>query len=261
MQDPTEIKALRRRLFSQLGKCILDFGLIAEGDRIMVAVSGGKDSFTLLCLLEELRGRAPVRFSLLATHVYLGQPEFPLERVETYLKKQGYDYYIHHDRIAQIVHAKSEPGRDACFLCSRMRRGVLYRLAPELGCNKIALGHHLDDLLETLLMNLLFSGQLCSMPARLFAKDGVNEVIRPMAYIEESDIICFASHMGFPVVPQSQCDKRASIQRREAKALIAKLSQEHPRLRRQMLAALRNVRTTQLLDRCLFDPARGRPDC
>ncbi len=245
---------LKRRITKRMGVCIQDFELISEGDRILVAVSGGKDSLTLLHLLRDLQRRAPVRYELLAVHIDHGETPEGLAALEQHLAASGVPYRIEHDSIPEIVRSKTRNQQMACFLCARMRRGVLYRLAPELGCNKIALGHHLDDLVETLLMNLFHSGQLKSMPPRLYADDGRNEVIRPLAYVEEQDLIDFASLMEFPIMPCGPCCRLTSSQRSRIKRLVNELSQEQPKLRAHVLAALKNVRTTHLLDRKLFDP-------
>ncbi len=248
-----ELAALERRILKRVGECIQDFGLIEDGDRILVGVSGGKDSLTLLRLLSELQRRAPVEFHLVAAHVGVGLPGFPLAELEAHLASTGTPYVMKQDDIA-VVAVRHSKGKSPCSLCSRMRRGALYGLADRLSCNKIALAHHLDDLIETLLMNLFFDGRLGTMPPRLFAKDGRHQVIRPLAYVPEHEIARYAELAGLPVVPKMTCDHRASRERQEAKELVARLARRHPRVRHHALAAMKNVRPEQLLDLDLFDP-------
>jgi len=247
--DPT-LTALRRRIFKRLRACILDFELIGPGDRLMVAVSGGKDSLSALALLLELRGRAPVRFDLHAMHIDHGDQPQALAALDAHLAAQACPYTVVSEPIPTIARAQAHEGQRICFLCARMRRGVLYRLAPELGCNKIVLGHHMDDLIETVLLNLFYSGQLKSMPPLLHADDGRNTVIRPLAYVPEADLVAFAAHMAFPIVPCGPCCQEMAVdsRRRRIKEMITTLAAEDPHVRAHMLAALRNVRTTHLLD-------------
>ncbi len=250
------VEKLERRLLDRVARAIGDFALVEDGDRIMVAVSGGKDSYTLLHLLERLRRRAPIRFSLLAVNLDQGQPGFPADRLRDWLAGNGYEHRMLRADTYSVVTRKLGPDETRCWLCSRMRRGVLYDAAVELGCNKIALGHHRDDLVETLLLNLFFSGQIKAMPARLVSEDGRNTLIRPLVYCAEREIAAFAGAMAFPILPCDLCGSQPNLQRRRVKKLLDDLEAEHPRVRDSLLAALGNVRPTQLLVR--GEGRRGR---
>ncbi len=249
--DPS-VEKLERRLLDRVARAIGDFALVEDGDRILVGVSGGKDSYTLLHLLERLRRRAPVRFSLLAVNLDQGQPGFPAGRLRDWLVENGYEHRMLRDDTYSVVTEKLGPEETRCWLCSRMRRGVLYDAAVELGCNKIALGHHRDDLVETLLLNLFFSGKISAMPARLRSDDGRNTVIRPLAYCAEKDVAAYAEAQAFPILPCDLCGSQQNLQRQRVKHLLDGLEAEHPHVRESLLAALGNVRPSQLLDRELW---------
>jgi tRNA 2-thiocytidine biosynthesis protein TtcA len=253
-KDPLSAARLEKRLLSDVGRAIADFGLIAEGDRVMVAVSGGKDSYTLLRLLGLLQQRAPVRFSLIAVNLDQGHPGFPGDRLEGWLRDNGYEYRMLREDTYSIVKSKIPEGQTTCALCSRLRRGVLYNAAAELGCHKIALGHHRDDLIETLLLNLFFSGKTSSMPPLLRSDDGRNTVIRPLAYAAESDIAAYAAARAFPLIPCDLCGSQENLQRKRVKAMLTALEADHPHVRESLAAALGNVKPTHLLDRKLWDP-------
>lgn len=241
---------LYRRIKKQVGQAIGDFGLIEDGDRIAVGVSGGKDSYTLLYLLEELRKRAPVSFTLVAVNVDSGFPGYRSEIIEDYLKNRNFYYHMKKTDCYQIIEEKRRPGSSYCAFCARLRRGVLYTLAIELGCNKIALGHHLDDFIETLLLNQFYVGTLAAMSPKLLADHGQTTVIRPLVYVEESDIIQFSQQHDFPVICCA-CPVCGTVdqQRQKMKQLIRTLAQDIPHIRRSMLAALGNLQPRHLLSR------------
>ncbi|HET8539426.1 MAG TPA: tRNA 2-thiocytidine(32) synthetase TtcA [Anaeromyxobacter sp.] len=242
---------LERKLLRAAGDAIADFALVEPGDRIMVAVSGGKDSWTLLHVLMRLRERAPVSFDLVAVNLDQGQPGYPAHVVEDHLRAVGVPYRMIARDTYSVVRRLVPEGKTTCPVCSRLRRGVLYGAAIELGCTKIALGHHRDDLVETLLLSALYSGTLKSMPPRLHAKDGRNVVIRPLCYAAEEDIAAFAEAMRFPIVPCDLCGSQPNLRRRRVKALLAELSREHPTVKGNLLAALGRVVPSHLLDRDL----------
>lgn len=242
---------LEKSLLGHLGRAVTDFGLIEEGDRILVAVSGGKDSYGMLHLLERLRRRAPVSFSLVAVNLDQGHPGYPGHLLEAWLKDNGHDYRMLKQDTYSIVLDKLEPGQTQCSLCSRLRRGILYNAAQELGCTKIALGHHRDDLLHTFLLNLFFAGTLSTMPPRLRSDDGRNTVIRPLAYVPEADLSRLAELLKFPLIPCDLCGSQENLQRQRVKRLVDELSRDIPNLRSSMLGALSNVNVSHLLDRTL----------
>jgi len=246
-------RSAQRDLLHDVGRAVADFDLISEGDRIMVAVSGGKDSYSLLVLLEALRRRAPVHFELIAVHLDQAQPGHDPTPLDQWLRAQGFEHRIVREDTYSIVADKIPRGRTACSMCARLRRGILYRVASELGCSKIALGHHRDDAVETLLLNIFFAGKLAGIPAHLVSDDGASVVIRPLIYCAEETIARFAESQGFPILPCNLCGSQPDAQRRQMKALLARLETEHPNLRQTMLAALGNVNPSHLLDRELFD--------
>ena len=244
---------LERAIVRKVGEAVGDHDLIADGDRIMVCVSGGKDSYVLLDALRVLQRRAPVRFSLVAVNVDQGWPDYETRAIAEHLAAEGVEHHMVSASSAEIVEAKLQPGQTPCSLCSRFRRAFLYDLAPTLGCTKIALGHHLDDLIETLLLNLFFSGRLAAMPPRLAAEDGKNVVIRPLAYVLESETRAFAEERGYPVVRCGCPSCGLPDQKRQVvKRLLSALEEEHPQLKRSMLAGLRNVNAPHLLDNTLL---------
>lgn len=248
--SPTAISSARnpeRELISNTGRAIADFDLISAGDRILVALSGGKDSYALLLLLETMRRRAPVKFELLAVHLDQGQPGHNPEPLRAWLSQNGFEHRIMREDTYAIVKETVSEGRTPCSMCARLRRAILYRFADELGCTKIALGHHRDDAIETLMLNLFFGGKLASMPARLTSDDGGHVVIRPLIYCAEQDLADFAAMHKVPILPCNLCGSLPNAQRKQMKSLLVRMETEHPNLRQTMLAALGNVHLSHLL--------------
>ncbi|HVR61782.1 MAG TPA: tRNA 2-thiocytidine(32) synthetase TtcA [Polyangia bacterium] len=247
-----------RILLRDVGRAVGEHHLIEDGDRILVAMSGGKDSYGLMVLLRALQQRAPVRFELLAVHLDQGHPGYDGSPLLRWLEQEQVPHHVLHEDTYSIVTDKVPEGKTYCSLCSRLRRGILYRAASELGCNKIALGHHRDDALETLLLNLFFGGKLASMPARLRSDDGRHIVIRPLIYCAESQLAAFAAERRFPILPCNLCGSQSEAQRKQMKGLLAELEAKHPTLRQTMLGALGNVNPSHLLDRRWHEAAAGR---
>ena len=250
---------LQKRLLRDVGGAIADFRLIEPGDRILVGVSGGKDSFTLLHLLQHLQRSAPIEFSLIACNLDQGHPGFPARELESYLRRTGAEVLMLREDTYSVVKRLVPEGKTSCSVCSRLRRGILYNAAEQLGCTKIALGHHRDDLIESLLMSMLFTGKLRSMPPRLRSDDGRNLVIRPLCYAAESEIAAFAAEMKFPLIPCDLCGSQENLQRKRVKKLLSDLEREHPGVRASILGSMGNVMPEHLLDRRLLREERG-PD-
>ncbi len=238
----------------QVGKAVGDFGLIKNDDRILVAVSGGKDSYTLLDVLEKLRRRAPVRYSIIAAHIDTGASGMKSGLVESYLKQHGHEYIVEHTRIMQIALMNNREGKLLCSLCSRLRRGLLYNIASRLGCNKVALGHTMDDLIETLLLNIFFNGQLKAMPALSVSDNYTVTVIRPLIYVKAKDALDYASSLEAPLI-DPQCPVSMSPQltnRQKVRRIISELEKEHPLIKDAIFASLKHVKTEYLLDKNLI---------
>lgn len=245
--SPVGQATLEKRLAREMGRCIADFELIEAGDRIMVAISGGKDSYTLLHLLERARQRAPVPFEIIAVHLDQGQPGYDGSALEVWLQRQGYEHHILRQDTYQLVTKRIPEGKTYCSMCSRLRRGILYNAAERFGCTKIALGHHRDDTIETLMLNMMFNGTLSAMPAKLRSDDGRNTVIRPLLYSSERDIAAYAAGLDFPIIPCNLCGSQENLWRQEIKQLLDGIEQRAPQVRESMLAALKNVHESHLL--------------
>ena len=236
------------------------FGLLEPGDRILCGLSGGKDSYSMMTLLREVQRKAPFSFTLVGVNLDQGHPGFQQQVIADWCEREGFEHRMLHRDTYSVVKEKIPEGRTYCSLCSRMRRGILYDAAVELGCNKIALGHHRDDTIETLMLNLFYAGQLKAMPARLVSDDGRNIVIRPLIYCEERDLAAYAAANAFPVLPCDLCGSQENLQRQQVKRLLAEWSERHPRLKASMFAALSNVRPSHLLDPKLWDGAHQEDD-
>lgn len=253
-----ELNRLEKSLLQHVGKAVHDFGLIEDGDRIMVAISGGKDSYSMLHLLRQLQRRAPVKFELIAVNLDQGHPGFPSDMLRGWLEKNEYPYRMLKEDTYSIVLDKLKPGQTQCSLCSRLRRGILYTAAVDMGCTKIALGHHRDDLIHTFLLNQFFAGTTATMPPKLKSNDGRNTVIRPLAYAPETEIARFAELMEFPIIPCDLCGSQENLQRKRVKRLVDDLSKEIPMLRSSLLSAMGNLHTSHLLDQKLWsEPSEG----
>ncbi len=239
--------ALEKRLAREMGRCIADYQLIEPGDRVMVAISGGKDSYTLLHLLERARQRAPVPFEIIAVHLDQGQPGYDGTALEAWLQEHGYPHRIIHKDTYQVVTDVIPEGQTYCSLCSRLRRGILYNAAQGLQCTKIALGHHRDDAIETLMLNMMFNGSLSAMPAKLRSDDGRNTVIRPLLYSSERDIAAYSAELDFPIIPCNLCGSQENLWRQQVKEMLDDIETRAPQVRESMLAALKNVRSSHLL--------------
>ena len=259
--SPTaEMEKLETRLCRLVGQAVADYHMIEDGDRLMVCLSGGKDSYGMLEILLSLRSRAPIHFELIAVNLDQKQPGFPAHVLPDYLTRRGVPFHIETRDTYSVVKRLIPPGQTTCSLCSRLRRGHLYRIATELNATKIALGHHRDDILETLLLNLFFTGKLKAMPPKLRSKSGRHVVIRPLAYVKEADLERYASLQQFPIIPCDLCGSQENLKRKQVKTLLGEWNQRFPGSKDSMFAALSNVSPSLLLDRRLFDFAALHAD-
>jgi len=244
---------LEKRLCRLVGQAIGDYNMVEEGDKVMVCLSGGKDSYALLDILLKLRKRAPVDFELVAVNLDQKQPGFPAHVLPDYLKALGVPFHIEEQDTYSIVKDKIPEGKTMCSLCSRLRRGILYRVADELGATKIALGHHRDDMLQTLFLNMFFGGKLKGMPPKLVSDDGRHMVIRPLAYVNEKDLVRWAEVQAFPLIPCTLCGSQENLQRKQVGAMLKDWERRFPGRLDNMLHALQNVVPSHLADASLYD--------
>ena len=253
-----EAHKLEKRLCREVGRAIVDYHMIEEGDKVMVCMSGGKDSYTLLDILIKLQRRAPVRFELVAVNLDQKQPGFPEHVLPEYLKTTGVPFHIENQDTYSIVKRVVPEGKTTCGLCSRLRRGILYRVADELGATKIALGHHRDDIVQTLLLNMFFGGRLKAMPPKLVSDDGRHVVIRPLAYVPEKDTARWAQYREFPIIPCNLCGSQENLQRKQVGEMLREWERKYPGRVENMFHSLQNVVTTHLLDGKLHDFQNAR---
>ena len=253
MDQSKNLQRLKRRLESDVGKAIADYNMIEAGDTVLVCISGGKDSYALLSILMALQRRAPVDFRLIAMNLDQKQPGFPAEILPNYFQSIGIDYRIIEADTYSIVKDKIPEGKTTCSLCSRLRRGIIYRTAKELGANKIALGHHRDDMVHTLFLNLLFGGKVKAMPPKLVTDDKSHIVIRPLAYCAEADIAKFARGMEFPIIPCNLCGSQENMQRQKIREMMQDWDKRYPGRTESVFTAMQNVVPSHLADLDLFD--------
>ena len=254
-----EAGKLEKRLLRMAGQAIADYAMIADGDRVMVCLSGGKDSHGLMDLLMTIRGRAPVRFELVAVNLDQKQPGFPADVLPAYLARLGVPFHIETQDTYSVVRRLIPEGATACSLCSRLRRGILYRVADELGATKIALGHHRDDILATFFLNLFYGGRLKAMSPKLVSDDGRHVVIRPLAYVKEADLAHYAQLRGFPIIPCDLCGSQEHLQRRQMREMLNEWERRYPGRAQTIFNALARVVPSHLMDSALFDFRGLRP--
>jgi tRNA 2-thiocytidine biosynthesis protein TtcA len=259
-----EINKLSKRLHRQVGQAITDFNMIEDGDKVMVCLSGGKDSYTMLDILLNLQQRAPIKFELVAVNLDQKQPGFPEDVLPAYLKSRGVPFHIEEQDTYSVVKRVVPEGKTTCGLCSRLRRGILYRVAGELGCTKIALGHHRDDIVTTLFLNMFFGSRMKGMPPKLVSDDGRNVVIRPLAYVKEPDLVRWAEHREFPIIPCNLCGSQENLQRVQVKAMINEWEKRYPGRIDNIFTAMTNIVPSHMMDKKLFPfetiKATGVPD-
>lgn len=259
MVTESESGRLERKILSSVKKSVRDYALLSEGDRVMVCVSGGKDSYVLLHMLLLLTAEAPFSFELVAVHLDQGQPGWSPRPIEEHLRALGVRYRMLREETFPIAQQLTDPGKPMCWACSRLRRGVLYNAAVALGCNKMALGHHREDLIESLLLSAMYAGALKSMPPKLLAEDGRSTIIRPLARCSEDEIAQLAAALCFPILPCGACAGQPNLKRKRIKRLLDELEAECPGVKANLLNALRNVVPGHLMDRELYDFAACLP--
>jgi tRNA 2-thiocytidine biosynthesis protein TtcA len=253
VENSHNLQRLKKRIESNVGKAIADYNMIEAGDTVLACISGGKDSYAMLAALMALRERAPISFRLIAMNLDQKQPGFPADVLPKYLDGLGIEYRIVEQDTYSIVKEKIPEGKTTCSLCSRLRRGVIYRTAKELGANKIALGHHRDDIVHTLFLNMLFGGKLKAMPPKLVTDDGAHVVIRPLAYCGEADIARFARGMAFPIIPCNLCGSQKNLQRQKVREMMADWDRRYPGRTESVFTALQNIVPSHLADNAAFD--------
>jgi len=247
-----ETHKLEKRLCREVGRAITDFNMIEQGDKVMVCLSGGKDSYGLLDILLKMRQRAPIDFELIAVNLDQKQPGFPAHVLPEYLTRLGVPFHIENQDTYSIVKDKIPEGKTMCSLCSRLRRGILYRVADELGATKIALGHHRDDMLQTFFLNMFFAAKLKGMPPKLVSDDGRHIVIRPLAYVAEKDLVRWAEHKAFPIIPCTLCGSQENLQRKQVGAMLREWEKKYPGRVENMFSALQNIVPSHLMDGSLY---------
>ncbi|CAM3716252.1 tRNA 2-thiocytidine(32) synthetase TtcA [Roseateles saccharophilus] len=247
-----EINKLSKRLHRQVGQAITDFNMIEDGDKVMVCLSGGKDSYAMLDILLNLQQRAPIKFSLVAVNLDQKQPGFPADVLPNYLRSRGVDFHIENQDTYSIVKKLIPEGKTTCSLCSRLRRGILYRVAGDLGATKIALGHHRDDIVTTLFLNMFFGSRIKGMPPKLVSDDGRNVVIRPLAYVKEPDLVRWAEHREFPIIPCNLCGSQENLQRVQVKAMINEWEKHYPGRIDNIFTAMGSIVPSHMMDKKLF---------
>ena len=253
MENSKTLQRLSRRLETAVGKAIADYNMIEDGDTVLVCISGGKDSYAMLSILMALQKRAPVKFRLIAMNLDQKQPGFPADVLPKYLAGLGIEYHVVEQDTYSIVKEKIPEGKTTCSLCSRLRRGVIYRTAKALGANKIALGHHRDDIVHTLFLNLLFGGKLKGMPPKLLTDDGAHVVIRPLAYCSEGEIAKYARGMAFPIIPCNLCGSQSNLQRQKIREMMTDWDARYPGRTESVFTAMQNIVPSHLADTSLFD--------
>ncbi|MEM8563509.1 MAG: tRNA 2-thiocytidine(32) synthetase TtcA [Pseudomonadota bacterium] len=257
-KEKTEFNKLQKRLRRNVGNAIVDYQMIEQGDTVMVCLSGGKDSYGMLDILLNLRQSAPITFDLIAVNLDQKQPGFPEHVLPAYLAQFDIPYYIVEKDTYSIVRERIPEGKTTCGLCSRLRRGTLYGFAQDIGANKIALGHHRDDIVETLFLNMFFAGKLKAMPPKLLSDDGENVVIRPLAYCKEKDLQRYAKYKAFPIIPCNLCGSQENLQRAQIKNMLTEWERQYPGRTETIFSSICNVAPSQLADKRLFDFASLR---